>query len=322
MEFRKLISFGKNSFVVSLPKNWVRQNKLQKGALIAIDEKEDTLILGAHVNENTGEEKSIRISVDGKILRQLNREIIAAYINNNKSIHLHGNEIKEKAKDLQDIIQSLVALEIMEQDSKHIVAKDFLNMNDVSTTSITRKIDVIVRSMFEDSKSMFKEDNYDSIEHRDHDVNKLTFLMFRIIKHGFENYTYMIKKLNLTAIELLGLWWLVYDLESIADEIKRIARFMKVVKISGKKEKEYLDLLVKVQSAYLAMMKAYYDTNYNSVHPVLNNRESLLGELENFYRENKSVTGVGFLTHRTKAALAHINHIGRRLYQLPNTTIE
>ena len=45
MEFRKLISFGKSSYVVSLPKAWVVQQKLKKGDLIAVDEAGPKLIL-------------------------------------------------------------------------------------------------------------------------------------------------------------------------------------------------------------------------------------------------------------------------------------
>ena len=45
MEYRKLISFGKNSFVVSLPKSWIKQNKLIKGDLIHISDNGSDLIL-------------------------------------------------------------------------------------------------------------------------------------------------------------------------------------------------------------------------------------------------------------------------------------
>ncbi|MDO8656313.1 MAG: AbrB/MazE/SpoVT family DNA-binding domain-containing protein, partial [Nanoarchaeota archaeon] len=64
MEYRKLISFGKSSFVVSLPKSWVIQNKLKKGDLIYMEENEGTLILGAKEHEST-EDKSTIILTDG-----------------------------------------------------------------------------------------------------------------------------------------------------------------------------------------------------------------------------------------------------------------
>ena len=41
MEFRKLIKFGNSSYVVSLPKKWIIRNRLEKGAVIYIDEDKD-----------------------------------------------------------------------------------------------------------------------------------------------------------------------------------------------------------------------------------------------------------------------------------------
>ena len=158
MEYRKLISFGKNSFVVSLPKSWVRQNKLVKGDLIYIEESGGNLLLKPK-QEKVEQDLSVVINIDGKEIKQVRREIFGAYIQNNTTITLRGNGIKDKAKSLQDIIQNLVALEVMEQTSKEIVAKDFLNIDSVSVESVIRKIDIIIRSMFEDCQNMFNEDN-------------------------------------------------------------------------------------------------------------------------------------------------------------------
>ena len=58
MEYRKLISFGKNSYVVSLPKNWVRQNKLKKGDLVYIEENVSNLVLQPRPSES-GDRKSV-----------------------------------------------------------------------------------------------------------------------------------------------------------------------------------------------------------------------------------------------------------------------
>ena len=45
MEYRKLISFGKSSFVVSLPKSWIKQNKLKKGDLIHFEDEGNNLVI-------------------------------------------------------------------------------------------------------------------------------------------------------------------------------------------------------------------------------------------------------------------------------------
>ncbi|MBS3139253.1 phosphate uptake regulator PhoU, partial [Candidatus Woesearchaeota archaeon] len=177
MEYRKLISFGKSSFVISLPKTWVNGNKLKKGDTVFLDERNADLLLSPKEVNLEEEQKEITIEVDGKPVRRIQREIITAYVMHYKTIILVGNEIKDKAKDLQEFIQNLVALEIMEQTSRKIVAKDFLNMNDLSTDNIIRKMDIVTRAMLEDCKNMFTDDVYENINHRDNDVNRLRFLM-------------------------------------------------------------------------------------------------------------------------------------------------
>ena len=45
IESRKLIPFGKFSYVVSLPKKWVIKNKLSKGSDIFLKEETDGIML-------------------------------------------------------------------------------------------------------------------------------------------------------------------------------------------------------------------------------------------------------------------------------------
>lgn len=315
MEFRKLVSFGKSSFVVSLPLNWLRQNQLKKGDLVYFDEKDGNLVLSAKEHRFEEKEKSLVINIDGKSPKEVDRALISAYINNNKTITLIGEEVKSRARDLQLTIQSLIALEIMEQDSRKIVARDFLNLNDVSTKTILRKVDVVIRSMFEDSLNLFEEDNSESIIVRDHDVNKLSFLMFRILRQGLHDPSYLTRKLQLKAAEVLNLWWLTFELESIGDDLKRIARSIKTIKLSPELQQEYKKMLVQIKKAYLEQMKAYYEPGNEFVHDIINDKERWLDYCDQLCRANRSQEGLMDLIYHTKAAIVHISHIGRLLHQ-------
>ena len=68
MEFRKLIKFGKSSFVISLPKKWLEKNKLKKGDLLYVSENENGLSLTSKDNEkkefkvNDSERKVLQVS--------------------------------------------------------------------------------------------------------------------------------------------------------------------------------------------------------------------------------------------------------------------
>ena len=53
MDTRRIISFGTSSYVVSVPKNWVRENNLKKGDLIHVEDRKDELILSPNSGGKT-----------------------------------------------------------------------------------------------------------------------------------------------------------------------------------------------------------------------------------------------------------------------------
>jgi len=315
MEYRKLISFGKSSFVVSLPKPWIDKHKLKKGDIIHFDETDTNLVLMPKQLEKEKEEKEIVINIEGKKLKRIQREIIASYIRNFKTIILMGKEIKDKAKEIQEFVQKLVALEIVEQDSKKIVAKDFLSLNDISIDQIIRKMDIISRSMFSDCKNMFKEDNCESIYLRDKDINKFRFLVYRIVWFGMENPVALLKNFNLDQIGLFNRWWMSFNIEQVGDGIKRIARYMKEIKFSKTSKKEFIQLLEKIEKDYLELLKAFYNNNIEIAHEVVDRRGKLIEECEAFFAKNRNIPLIGYLMHSTKALVVDVNSIGRLIYQ-------
>ena len=53
MEVRKLIQFGGNSYVISLPKKWIKLHSLEKGDPIYLDFDKDRIILNIEYDKNT-----------------------------------------------------------------------------------------------------------------------------------------------------------------------------------------------------------------------------------------------------------------------------
>ncbi len=316
MEYRKLISFGKSSFVVSLPKAWVVQNKLKKGATIYFESAStDKLIISSKGGEEENKNKEVKIEVDGKEIRRIQRELISAYIQNYKTITLVGNEIKEKAIKIQEFIQNLVALEVIEQDLKRIVAKDFLNLNDISLEQAMRKMDVIIRSMFIDCLESFNENFYENISLRDNDVNKFRFLIYRIISTALDNPSMILRKLNLDLKSVFNYWWMAYSLESIADRIKRISKTMPEIKLEPAEKAKFLVLLKNVESSYTDMMKAYYNGDIEKVHSILQDRNNIFEKLDNFDDDNSNVKKVGYLIYNVKSLFVTVHTVGRIVYQ-------
>ena len=81
IDIRKLISFGKGSFVISIPKGWVTKNRLKKGDLISLNDEGYELVISSNSTTNSQDQKEISIQTAGKPMDHIKTEIVSAYLN-------------------------------------------------------------------------------------------------------------------------------------------------------------------------------------------------------------------------------------------------
>jgi len=312
VEFRKLISFGKSSYVISLPKNWIDKNKLLKGSLISVNEDMENLILSPKISEEKKEVKEIIINVDGKNFNQIRREIIPAYINNYHVINLVGKELKDKAAEVRDILHNLMALEIMEQTSERIVAKDFVNMEKVNIINLIRKMDIMARAMLEDL-NFSTSIHYENIAHRDEDVNRITFLLFRAIKFAMSNPN-MMKEYKSTPVKLLGYWNIISAIEKISDEIKRVARLSHEVKLQKEMKDELNDIVSDIKKSFTTIMKALYNEDKELAYKVSHSKKQVIKKCDEFYAKYWKKEYVPNVVEKFKNMAVEVHTITRIVY--------
>ena len=315
MEYRKLIAFGKSSYVISLPKAWIRQQKMKKGDLIYLEERENSLLLSSKI-QGSPEPKKITISVDNKKIPQIRREVNAAYIENYREIALVGKQLKQQSAELLDMARSLIALEVLEITTEKIVTKDFLDMDKVSIKELIKKMDMIVRSMLKDCTLMFVEDSAENIALRDHDVNRLSFLLFRVIRYSMRNPARAFKNSSLSIPELLNHYISTSLLENIADEAKRMSRVMKKMKLSKKEKEDCIQVLKNVEELYLAIMKAYYIEDRNLSLELSNKKHDLINLINTFQDSVKTSTKeLTYFVDRCRRLVGQTHETGRLTYQ-------
>ncbi len=316
MEYRRLISFGKSSFVVSLPKAWINQNKLVKGDLIYLEENGPKLLISKKEDESKKEIKEKTISIDGKTKSVVEREVCAAYIQNHSKIIFRGKEVKNKIKELQGIVQSLIALEIMEQTPDSIVAKDFLNMDTIVVNELIRKMDLITRTMMEEACNIFVEDNYESLNERDQDVNRLYFLFYRTTLYNLENPLRALKNLKLTGIEILRMQYVGFYIEAIADEVRRTARHVRKLDISPEKQNQIKQYLEKMKAFYVETMKSAYNKDIELAFSLSGHKKEFDQEVELLEAEVQNITNLSKVITRLQRMTSLIHNLGRVLYTL------
>jgi len=257
MDFRKLIGFGKSSYVVSVPKAWAAEHHLTKGDVLVLQRVGTDLLISADRPGKT-EPKRITLQADNKPLHLLETEIIAAYLCNYALIEIKGEGVKAHGAEIKRMLHNLSGLELVEQTATHIVAKDLLDLQEVNTDTLIRRTDLILRSMHEDATGGIHEDYSESILHRDADVNRLVFLTKRVIRAAFHEPS-VAKTLNASPSDLLRAWTLTTILEHIGDTTKRLARtYRSTTKTPFKTTRE---LHVALCNAYNDALKAYHTKN-------------------------------------------------------------
>lgn len=286
MDHRKLISFSKGSFVVTLPKYWVDKQKLKKGDIISMEEGSNELVLYAGEKEFKKSEKSISINAEGKELSMVKAEVVSAYLNNCHTIEIFSKTLEDDAPAIKEILRNLSGMEIIEQTGKRVVAKDLLDENSISIQSIIRRMDVITRSMIDDTIiCMQKKCNPKSIEHRDTDVNRLYYLGFRMIKNAMED-PLILNKLKTTPWKISSDRRVLSRIEEIADRQKRISRLVAESDFSDSTLKELWEINSEIKERYITAMKAYYNNDKKIAYDIETTNKILIEKCDKFLQKS------------------------------------
>ncbi len=313
MEFRKLINFGKSSYIVSLPKAWVTKNKLNKGDLVYLDEKPDKIILYPREKSDRDETRQITIDISDKNMKWIKRNIIPAYIKNFNKIIIKGKDLETKSREIKDIIHNVMALEVLEETADKIVAKDFINMKDISIKDLIRRMDIITRAMIQECSDAFEVDKRQIIHERDEDVNRLSFLVYRAVRYLLEHPNQASNQ-NYKPYDLMNVQTVASFIEKIADDCKRVVKLYNRLKLSKKDIEELRRLHLRMASTYKDAMKAYYTNDTEFALKISENREVLVMDCTNFHKAHLRVEWIGTTIEKLKDMVFCCHYIARTVY--------
>ena len=179
---RRLQRIG-SSILVSLPKEWVDANKLDKSSQVEIETMQNNLSITA--------QQSIKPTKEVEISYPLSKEdsvvanITGAYLLGYDLIRIKGKStisIKDR-ENIRASMRSLVAIEIIDEDAKTITAQFLLDESSVNPQKILKRMSSIAQGMFIDVLGMIQNpDQLASVADRDSEINRQYFLLVRLIR--------------------------------------------------------------------------------------------------------------------------------------------
>ena len=230
MELRKMQLIGRGSFSITLPPDWVKENKLKPSDQITITREDDgslRLVPGI-IRE---EKKEVKITIDAdrlKYPRLLNRLIIGGYIRGCDSIEVVSKKTisENHRKEIHDAIDSLMGLGVVESSSNHIVLQSMVDHSKFPIMPLLRRLEALVSSMYEDALKALKERDLSlasNVVQRENEVDKIYWLMGRQTAAAALDKT-VLKKIDLKGTSDLALHIVIFPrIRAIAEYAVDIA---------------------------------------------------------------------------------------------------
>lgn len=228
MEIRKVQVTGGSSYVITLPKGWVKSLNIKKNdPLGLIVQPDGTLLI---TPKTTGEpvHRTKEFSVDSvDDPEYLFRLLVGAYIMGYSIIMVKSEERIPPfvTECVTRFTQTAVGPEIIEETMKSVTIKDLLNPVEMPFDKIIRRLHIILKTMHEDAITALKEKDKQLAEDviaRDNNVDRLQWLVARQSNVVLQDVT-LAKKMGVTQEEATYYFLISRIMERIGDHAVRIA---------------------------------------------------------------------------------------------------
>jgi len=203
---RRLQRIG-SSILVSLPKEWIKHNKLDKGNTVVVEVGKDNAIAVYPSDTEQEEAKEVVIPYPSPYAEAIVNEITGAYLLGYDLIKVKGNShiSYDDREMIKEVIGKMVGIEIVDEDASNITAQFLLDATTLDPGKILYRMGSIVAGMYKDTFASLT--NRDSnilkiIARRDDEVDRQYFLLVRLIRSAMMDQK-LASKLNLSNIDIL-----------------------------------------------------------------------------------------------------------------------
>ena len=230
MEQRKVMSLGRSSLVISLPKHWAKLNELKQGDVVSLAVQRDRSLV---VFPGTGRKKGSReitLHIDPNERDvMIVRNIIACYLNGYSGIRLVSKKIFPVAQQraIRRIVRILY-MRIMESDTKNMYIVTLIDESKASVISGIQRMHKIANSMCRDVLNSLRDRDATlakTVYSLDDDVDHFSFFILRLLRRAALDPA-LANQLGLELIDCLDLQTLVHRIEQVADNATNIAKHM------------------------------------------------------------------------------------------------
>ena len=276
---RRIMSLGRSSMVISLPKNWMNLNELNKGDVVsyAIQRDRSLVVYPGAERKPTSKEITIRIGQnDDETL--ISQKIIGSFLNGYSGITLISEKIftVPQRKAIRTTAGKLY-MRIMESDSKGFYLQTLTDESKASLDQAVQRMHLISHSMCEDVFNALKNNDVSlakSVISLDDDVDQFSFFILRILRNAAQGPV-LANELRIDPLDCMDYQSLVYRISHASDYVADIARHIIMLEGYGQQIPEnLLELMVdegnEVVDLYVKAVGAFFSRDVNFATEIMN----------------------------------------------------
>lgn len=261
---------------MSLPKEWVEANHLDKSNEVELDTSENTISITANKVERRS--KEVVISYPLPQDENIVANITGAYLLGYDIIRIKAKTIipGEDREKIRNSMRRLVGMEIVEEDSSNVNVQFLLDAATLNPQKILKRISSIALGMFSDiSSSLIADDrsNLQTLSHRDDEVDRQYFLLVRLIRSTISDKR-LATAFNLENIDVLDYRIAANILETTSDTLVEIANSLSNTTLSKNDLKKIYELTKDIESIHQKSIDAFIEQNRSlAIDAISNHRK-------------------------------------------------
>jgi len=264
IENRKVQQTGGSSYIISLPKEWIKEHNIKKGDNLSIlSQPNGNLMITPHENSQEYiKEKIIDIDKD-TTPDYLFRLLIGVYIMGYSRIIIQTTRDRFE-RLIIEVIESFVKItigtEIIEETSNKKIIKDLLNPKEMPFDKAIKQMYIKANDMHEDAVRSLESADKDlaqKVIDRDDDLDRLNWLVERQ-SHIVLRDVILCQKMNITLEDASNYQLISKFLERIGDHAVKIAQ--NVLKLDYEKiDKNLFESIMEASKISLGLLNISLD---------------------------------------------------------------
>lgn len=258
---RKIQLSGGSTYILSLPKTWIEEFKINVGDSVTVTKNSNNSIsVFAEKNLETESKNGKLVITQKEDSDSINRKIIAAYLGGYRTINItaKGTKIKiDHIRSIKNLVRSvMVGTEIVESNSESITIQVLTRLPELTFEKALQRMYLMAENMINEAMESLENMNLeqaDEVINMDDEVDRFSLYIRRNLVMAIENQNFL-QDMGLRKItDCLGYRTAVSRVERIADHAALIAKRIKF--IEGEIDPKILSKIKKISENTIIIFK-------------------------------------------------------------------